>query len=239
MIGEEQIGKLANRQQTTELNIRREYCQHLFLSYFYQQKEAAGVYFKGGTALRIIYKSPRFSEDLDFSSKLTDTKVLEKIILQTLEEVEREAIETEILEAKETTGGYLAEVLFRAFEQKIALKIEISLREGELRGEVITIASDFMPSYIVIQLGQESLAEEKIEALLSRAKPRDFYDLYFMLRANILLPERKVILARVLKVLEKTEINFELELKQLLPKSHWAVIRDFRQNLEREIKRFV
>lgn len=34
---------------------------------FYQEKEAEAILFKGGTALRLIYQSPRFSEDLDFS----------------------------------------------------------------------------------------------------------------------------------------------------------------------------
>ncbi len=55
MITVEAIRALAAKLQTTELNVRREYCQHLFLSYFYQQSLTDQVYFKGGTALRIIY----------------------------------------------------------------------------------------------------------------------------------------------------------------------------------------
>ncbi|MBI3335601.1 MAG: nucleotidyl transferase AbiEii/AbiGii toxin family protein [Candidatus Portnoybacteria bacterium] len=71
MISQDTITKFADRYQTTELTIRREYLQHLFLSYFYKQGNTDNIYFKGGTALRFIYKSPRFSEDLDFSSSLS------------------------------------------------------------------------------------------------------------------------------------------------------------------------
>lgn len=61
MISEEEIQRLASKYQTSEGNIRREYFQHLFLSYFYQQPKAADIFFKGGTALRLLYQSPRFS----------------------------------------------------------------------------------------------------------------------------------------------------------------------------------
>ena len=48
-------------------NIVREYFQHIFLGELYKLPDAEKLLFKGGTALRIIYGSPRFSEDLDFS----------------------------------------------------------------------------------------------------------------------------------------------------------------------------
>lgn len=104
MISGETIKKLAQKYQTTELNIEREYFQHLFLSYFYQQKGSEKIYFKGGTALRLIYQSPRFSEDLDFSSSLKNIPVIEKMVIGTLSEIEREGIEAEIKEAKKTSG---------------------------------------------------------------------------------------------------------------------------------------
>ena len=47
MLEESLIKTLAVKFQTTELNIRREYAQHLFLSYFYQRPETKKVWFKG------------------------------------------------------------------------------------------------------------------------------------------------------------------------------------------------
>ncbi len=41
-----------------------------------------------------------------------------------------------------------------------------------------------------------------------------------------------------LKKQKTSNINFEIELKQFLPKSHWPILRDFKTSLEREINRF-
>lgn len=170
---------------------------------------------------------------------MQNIKPIERAILQTLEAIEKEGIETNLQEAKQTSGGYLANITFQAFGQTTAILLQFSLREGDKRGEVVTIANDFIPSYIVMKLLQEQLIDEKIQALLARKKPRDFYDLYFILRSNLLSAKKKEILPKVLRILRQSDINFGMELKQFLPKSHWAIIKDFKQALEREIDRFI
>lgn len=240
MLTSDKLKELAIKNQTTVLNIRREYVQHLFLSYFYQQKESRQVFFKGGTALRILFNSPRFSEDLDFSSSFAGIKEIETAVANTLEEIEREGIQTEIVESKETTGGYLAIISFRLSSQTVEIQIEISNREKDSEGEVVTVISDFIPSYTVMQLKLQLLTEEKLLAMLSRKKPRDFYDLYFMLRVkNLISQKQKKVLSEVLTELKKTHINFEKELKQFLPKTHWTILRNFKQTLEKEIQKFI
>src|SRR3990170_7638268 len=147
MISNEALRALATKLQTTELNVRREYFQHLFLSYFYQQPLADGVYFKGGTALRMLYNSPRFSEDLDFSSAVSDARAIEGALLETLVAISRENINPDLEESKKTSGGYLAILSFRTEDQvPVSIQLEISLRGGETRGEAVTIASDFIPA---------------------------------------------------------------------------------------------
>ncbi len=235
MITRDTIQVIANKYQTSELNVRREYVQHLFLANFYQQDQTSEIYFKGGTALRIVYNSPRFSEDLDFSASFHSISHIESAIVNTLKEIEREGIVTEIKESKKTTGGYLAILNFTLDDEMVTVQIEISKREGEKSGEVKTISNDFIPPYILVSWAQKSLIAEKIQALLGRRKPRDFYDLYFILRASLLPIEEKIILPKTLEALKTTKINFEQELKQFLPKSHWAIIRDFENILKREI----
>lgn len=93
--------------------------------------------------------------------------------------------------------------------------------------------------YTVNLLAQDLLVDEKIQALLGRKKPRDFYDLYFILRSNLLPPVKKDVLREALKILQKTEINFEHELRVFLPRSHWAIIRHFKPALEREVRKFI
>lgn len=240
MISREQIEILAQKYQTTELNVLREYFQHLFLSYFYREPRSNMVYFKGGTALKILFGSPRFSEDLDFSAWQINIKDLEQMLVQTLGEIERENISVSLEEAKTTSGGYLANLVFKGAEfQPVVLQLEVSFRQDKLVGEIITVSGDFVPPYTVCALSLEWLVLEKIKALLERRKPRDFYDLYFILRSSLLPVSKRGVLKEVLEIVGDVEINFEKELKLFLPKTHWAVIKNFKTVLKTEIQRFL
>lgn len=238
MVAQDQISKLATRYQTSLFNVMREYLQHLFLSYFYQLAKVNQIYFKGGTALRFIYHSARFSEDLDFSTNQADVPGIEDCILEVLAKFEKENIKASLQEAKTTTGGYLSAIDFVLFDTKIPIQFEISFREKDNRGELVEITSDFIPPYSVVVLVEEQLIQGKIRALLARKKARDFYDLYFILRKQLPTPDKGTILPQVLTALRSSEINFEAELKQFLPKTNWAIIKDFKSTLEREINRF-
>lgn len=239
MISEEFIKDLSIKYQTSGLNVRREYFQHLFLSYFYQQPKAADIYFKGGTNLRLLHQSPRFSEDLDFNSAFINFQEIEGLILDTLYQMEKENIKFNLKEAKKTTGGFLAAISFEGFDKPVVIQIEISQREEEKKGETVAVANDYIPPYNVISVTENQLVFGKIRALLQRKKPRDFYDLYFMLRSRLAIPQKSEVMPKIREVLKKTDdINFGKELKEFLPRSHWTIIRDFKAVLEREISRF-
>lgn len=239
MISAGTIRTIAKKEQTSELNIRREYFQHLFLSYFYRQPESDEAYFKGGTALRLLYRSPRYSEDLDFDTPASDVKHIENLIGATLGEIEQEGIIADISEAKPTSGGYLADTSFTVDTSTVMIRLEMSFRHRERHGEVAQVISDFLPTYTITQLTQTELTAGKLNALLSRGKPRDFYDLYFMLRANLLSPTQRHEMPRALTALQQTKTSFEPELKEFLPRHQWAIIRDLPAAVEREIKRFL
>lgn len=234
------LDQLVNRYQTDELTIVREYFQHLFLSYFYQEAETDKIYFKGGTALRLIYQSPRFSEDLDFSANLSGINSIEDAVIATLAKLSKEGLTTEIIESKPTTGGYIGIIRLGAYGIKIPIHLEISLRRGKKAGETVTVVNDYIPAYSVVRLAEKELIGEKISALLTRQKPRDFYDFYFLLRSPRLIPEKsREIFEAVLKALQKSSIRFDAELKAFLPKSHQMIIKDFKKTLEREIRRYI
>lgn len=71
--------------------------------------------------------------------------------------------------------------------------------------------------------------------------PRDFYDLYFMMRKGMLSPDQKKRLARVKKeiIADARKIDFRGELEAFLPADQQAIIRDFIRALESEINRQV
>src|SRR3989339_121357 len=189
MLDKNQITKIATNLQTTEYNTAEEYCQHIFLSQFYQLPSSERVFFKGGTALRIVFASPRFSEDLDFS---------------------------------------------------VQLQVEVSKRnKKDLEGEIFSINSDFIQPYTLYNLKTEMLVSEKIQATLTRKKPRDFFDIYFLLRSRLIIPSQKKDLLKIKTLIEKSEINFSRELKQFLPISFHNIIKDFKKTLVNEINRNV
>lgn len=235
MISEDFIKNIATKWQTTEINIKREYFQNLFLFYFYKQLESDRIYFKGGTALRIIYKSPRFSEDLDFSAAFHDIKEIEEDILNTLSEIQRENINVNLQESKQTTGGYLGIIKF----DNILITLQISLRQKAIKGEIIGIVNEFVPPYTMVMLPKDQMIDEKMRALFTRQKPRDFYDLYFLLRGSLIPSGKRNLLKKALDLIKTTNINFEKELKEFLPKTHWLIIKDFKPTLKRELERFV
>ncbi|OGF27848.1 hypothetical protein A2331_07140 [Candidatus Falkowbacteria bacterium RIFOXYB2_FULL_34_18] len=239
MLDKNQITKIATNLQTTEYNTAEEYCQHIFLSQFYQLPSSERVFFKGGTALRIVFASPRFSEDLDFSSDLM-IKDLQPLFQKTLKAMETYAIQTEALEAKATSGGFLAIFVCKLLDFSVQLQVEVSKRnKKDLEGEIFSINSDFIQPYTLYNLKTEMLVSEKIQATLTRKKPRDFFDIYFLLRSRLIIPSQKKDLLKIKTLIEKSEINFSRELKQFLPISFHNIIKDFKKTLVNEINRNV
>ncbi len=238
MIDTGTIQRLAVQFQTTALNVAREYCQHLFLSALYQHPEADRLLFKGGTALRIIYGSPRFSEDLDFSGIAIREPAIEELLTDTLSRVERVGVRLEIEEAKATSGGYLGIIHSRFLDYHVEMQMEVSLRErGRIAPAMTLIASELVPAYTLLHVPQALLVAEKLQALLSRGKPRDFYDLYFLLRKGVLAPRDRARLPQVLSRLQRADPESFQELKLFLPRDQQGILKDFRATLERELKR--
>ena len=239
MISHESITEAATTNHTRDFNIAREYVQHLFLSYLYRRFDSDRLLFKGGTALRIAYQSPRFSEDLDFSSFGLTAEQIESLFLDTLSDLERIGLPITLHEKSHaTSGGYYGEAKTKIYEHDIVLEINVNTRPGEINvGEYKLIHSDLVPSYSLQMLPEAILVKEKMDALMSRKKPRDFYDLYFMLRANLIPPERRENLKQALPMVEETNIDFRQELEVFLPQDYQAIIRHFKQTLLSEMKR--
>ena len=246
MISIETLEKLGRQYQMGVFpNIVREYFQHDFLGELYKLPDAQKLLFKGGTALRIIYGSPRFSEDLDFSlfgaAQNEIKSFVEKLFIYVLAEIERTGIKVELGEKIDrTSGGYFGVATFRMFEYPpVSVEINVSARNGRtVDGEVDSIANNFVPTYTIVHLPQTEIVEEKIfDALIKRKRPRDFYDLYIIMRKGMLSPEQKKKLSEIKDVVitEAKQINFKTELGPFLPVDQQGIIRDFSATLEREL----
>lgn len=232
MISLSQIKFLSVKQQTSELNIIREYLQHLFLSFFYEEKGSENFLFKGGTALRIIYQSPRFSEDLDFSG-LRNGRILEKINENVLLKINQLNIKTELIESKPTSGGWFNSFRFHLYDLNTSIKSEVSFRKKVEEKEVIIINSDLILPYKIFILSPSLLIKEKIEALINRRKNRDLFDFYFILRTPALRKfvdfKKKNQLVNVIKSMDAYSIKTEL--KPFLPINFQNVLDDLKEKV--------
>lgn len=237
MMKKEQINYLATKFQTNFTNLAREYVQSRFLSYFYQYEQAKNYYFKGGTALRLIYESPRFSEDLDFSSTVYTCREFEDLLEKVLVDLSREMINLDIEESKETTWGCLAVFSSKIYGEKFEIKTDVSLRRKKLEGERLVVKSPVAPPFNVLVLTKKQLVKEKIDALLTRSKPRDFFDLYYVLRARLEVLEVVPYKKKIIDLVNSSKDDALEELKDLLPKSFHSVISDFKQTLLGELRR--
>jgi len=240
MIDNKRLETIQASFQTTPEAVIREYSQHLFLSLFYREREAFKVLFKGGTALRFAYKSPRFSEDLDFSAFGTDARGLEEIILAVLLELSRQNVKIEIKDSKTTTGGYLANLVAFIEDRQASIAIQVSFRgKSKLAPEIVNITNEYIPTYVANLVPQSVLVGEKVHAALTRGKPRDFFDVYYLLREGLIKGEDIEKLRKVREILKQKDIDFKKELELFLPASMKHFVASFPGPLLRELERFV
>ena len=242
MIEKRQVQKLTERWQTTADNVIREYFQQLFLSYLYREKGSDNLLFKGGAALRIIWQSPRFSEDLDFTGVNISVKGIEALMEGALAGIEMEDIQAEIIESKSTSGGYLAIFQFESGEYKSRIQVEVSLRDGKKGiGTTTLVRSDLVVPYTMVHLKEDVLVSEKIRACLTRGKARDFYDLYFILRSRMAFKKSfiqdKQLKTKILDAVKSGKLDFKRELKAFLPVNQHMIIKGFSETLVAEIER--
>jgi len=67
MLSLEDLKRLSAELKIDRERIAREYYELLVLNEISEKSWSKNLIFKGGTALRLAYGSPRFSDDLDFS----------------------------------------------------------------------------------------------------------------------------------------------------------------------------
>lgn len=195
----------------------REYWELLLLKGLYESPYGQYLIFKGGTAMRLSYGSPRFSEDLDFS--LTKDLLKEKFS-PFIKKITALFPELTITDLQEKYYTYLAEI--RVIQDYLPLpfriKIEISKRETkDYQWELKLLTSEVT---VIQVLGQVATAEQiyrdKLACLKGRAKPKDLFDLWYLSeKLKIPYAPRKI-------SFKKQEVIREL--RKYLPKDFWPAI---------------
>ena len=184
--------KLAGLSSADEkYNFLREFFQELILQLLDRHRYFKHLAFVGGTALRVLYNLPRFSEDLDFC--LIEKKGFDfGKMLKTIEkELSLAGFEADISMAKAKTvfSSFVKfkDILFELGlsshpKEKLFIKLEIDSNPPQgYRTEVSLVNKDFLFKLQSYDLA--SLFASKLHAFLFRkyAKGRDYYDLLWYL----------------------------------------------------------
>ncbi len=143
--------------------------------------------FKGGTYLWLFHGLRRFSEDLDFT---VDGKLIDKIPELTSHSISLMGISNELKIIKNNTITLSYRILsqgplYTGNLDSTPVYVEMSKREKVI-DKPIALRFDFpeysLPVRILSGMSLDEVASEKIRAIYTRKKPRDIYDLFFLIK---------------------------------------------------------
>ncbi len=178
-----------------KINYLREYMQQIILKIISDSGYKNNITFTGGTALRIIYKINRFSEDLDFSLTKKTGYNFDNLLKQIESSLEKYGLKFEFTKIKkEVINGVFirfSDLLYPLNltpqkEQKLSIKIDIDTNPPK-GGEFKEFIFNDRFYFLINQFTLESLFALKLHAVLFRKynKGRDYYDLMFFLNKKI------------------------------------------------------
>lgn len=180
MLNREEAQRLSGQLKIDRERIARESYEIFLLSEISKEPWSRYLIFKGGTALRLAYNSPRFSDDLDFS-------LIQPIhgadVFRWAETVSSK-LKAEINDRWEKRYTILVEFRVRVdfLPQNIGLKIEISKRASKNPNHSISIIrSPVSPLEVLFKVQTlEDMLKDKLAALQSRDEPRDLFDAWYI-----------------------------------------------------------
>jgi hypothetical protein len=177
-------------------HIVREYVQHYILYLLYRTKHYRRMLFTGGTALRILFGLPRFSEDLDFSAAgpadALDFAAVRADVLAELElagygATEKPRRSDAIAGTFIRFPGLLHELgLSPLAAEMLSVRIEVDLDPPAGGGSALDLVNRYHLLYQVRRHDLPALLAGKLHALHFRPYPRgrDAYDLLWFLTAQ-------------------------------------------------------
>lgn len=232
MITKEQTDALSRRFQIDGFTVIREYLQLLFLNSLYLQKDADEILFKGGTAIRFLFGSPRFSENLDFSTSYSP-KQIKKIISAVEKDLRSELPGVTISPVYEGKNDLRFRLKFIPLDFQYALGVRLDFQFQKLsRGDVSSLQTVF-PVVVfpaIPHLTEKEILSEKMRAFDQRRKGRDLFDIWYLLKKGVSMTEKNktVFLKRIASFPQK---QLENDLAKFLPKSQRKLLPDLKEYL--------
>lgn len=250
MITNEQIQELSKKFSIDQFSILREYLQILFLANLYNEKTSQDVFFKGGTAIRLLLNSFRFSEDLDFTIKLKPLDI-EELVQKTIRNISLTLPNVGFKKQETKYEAFAGTLTYKHenYKNNLNIHLEFSYREKPITKKESLLETLFpvSPFPIIIHLDWNEILAEKIRALMTRAKGRDLFDIYYLLSKGVKIDMKLInkkleyykktttiddITAKIKTFEEKQLIN---DLNKYLPSTHRKMTPQLKELLSKKI----
>jgi predicted nucleotidyltransferase component of viral defense system len=166
-------------------NLLVEYLQYELLDSIYKQKGSEKLSFIGGTAIRIVYGTERFSEDLDFDNFGLSYKEFSGLLEKVVTDMENKGYKVEYRFIEK--GAYHCYIKFPDLlfdnnlsgnnDEKILIRVD-AVQKKKLAETKSFLLNKFGVYRRIITNTESVILVQKIIAILDRkrAKGRDFYD---------------------------------------------------------------
>jgi len=232
-------------------NLAREYLQLYLIKLMHDAGSTDDLAFVGGTALRLLYRLPRFSEDLDFCHEPLPkrTKFDAARLFDTIERGLSKAGYDVTVKAKPERTVANAFFRFQGIPREagwsrdphiaLSIKIEMDLRPPRGASVETTLVQQFFPVSLR-HYDLPSLFAGKLHAILARrwVKGRDWFDLVWYLTERKGLEPNIGLLENALEQTKTSALSREgwrAAVKRRLEALDWkAVVTDLRPFVERQ-----
>ncbi|MEK6906221.1 MAG: nucleotidyl transferase AbiEii/AbiGii toxin family protein [Nanoarchaeota archaeon] len=208
MISLRELDEIKEKRKTNLYYEEKEYLQYIFLNAL--SKYTENFVFKGGTCLRICFGLERASEDLDFTTDLSIKKTKE-IVYRCLKDFELLGINYKIYAEKEFEGNLRIEIRFEGplfnGNQSSTNTLKVDFNKKKIKNKVVKVIQKVfsdVPLFTLVVLDEKEILAEKIRALINRAEPRDFYDIWMLINKDVEI-DRKLIIEKLKE--EKSELS--------------------------------
>lgn len=188
------------------------------------------IVFGGGTMLRLCHELNRYSADLDFW-------LIKTVAIETFQNkiTAHLADEYEITDSQIKHFSLLVEVRTPAYPRRLKIEIRKDIRKWDLEKSIAF--SKYSNRQVLLYTHTLSQTmDNKIAALITRGEIRDAFDIEFLLRKGITLPEMtmedKSLLKKCLKSFRENDFKVKLgsildeEMQSYYIKNHFRYLEE-------------
>jgi len=223
-----ELDELVSELQISKDQILREEAEMRLLDQLGKNSISSKIIFYGGTALRLAYNSPRFSEDIDLlmidDISLPEFKNFLSILLK-----KNDNWKLTDMKNKRQTLFALINIADKKLKHNFSIKIEIHKPKNKISIErnLVSIQSPtsiYQPLLLVPSI--EAMKQLKILTIKNRKKARDVFDLWYIFQK----------MREPFKISNKIAYKkreFKNELQIFLPKKYYPLIEQLYEQISK------